>query len=222
MRNLILSIILLSSLNSCKEKKVNEELEIKPLNHHFELIGKAQFDDSDMNYKTDVVHCIGKFKDDSGVHFVKISTRFSAPMSSLDVPNFEKRSLSIQWYDSTLYTNELIIEHDDQIPQCEFPSELEPIKKSIVLTDLDNDRCLEFWMVYYKSCQGGLSAKEMVVVLFKDHSIYTLQGSTKLIIQNHVAAESNYLVDENFSKIDVRYLDYAKEYWKVYQEEEYK
>lgn len=219
----LLLLLITTGLISCSKNR-SDNPEKNPLKLKFEQVGKVNFISDSSKYKNETVHCIGRFRDDLGVHYIKVSTNYSLP--HLDSKKqTETRELSVRMYDSLLYDKKQIQEYHDQILECPFSTELYPIKKSILLTDLDHDRIAEFWLAYYKSCSRGAgehTPKDIIVVLLKRNKQYILHGKTTVIAYEELNPENSYQLSENFANLDDSFSRQAIAIWENYKTGDYK
>lgn len=215
-------ILTVTGLISCTKNR-SDNSEKDPLKLKFEQVGKVNFVSDSSKYTNETIHCIGRFRDDLGVHYIKVSTNYSVPhLTSKE--QTETRELSIRMYDSLLYDKKQVQEYHDQILECPFSTELYPIKKSILITDLDQDRIAEFWIAYYKSCSkeiGERNSKDIIVVLLKRNKQYILSGKTAATYEEF-NPESSYELSANFSDLNDSFKQQAVTIWENYKTGNYK
>jgi|GEM_PF-6640556 len=219
----LLLILTTAGLISCTKNRSDDSGK-DPLKLKFEQVGRVNFVSDSSKYTNETVHCIGRFKDDLGVHYIKVSTNYSVPHLD-NKEQTETRELSVRMYDSLLYDKKQVQEYHDQILECPFSTELYPIKKSILITDLNQDRIAEFWIAYYKSCSGEtnkLRPKNIIVLLLKRNKQYILQGKTAITEHEEFESEGSYELSENFAELDDSFSQQAIAIWENYKTGDYK
>jgi hypothetical protein len=97
------------------------------------------------------------------------------------------------------------------------------VKGAFSITDLNNDGIAEIWMIYVKSCLGGVDPANMYLRMYNDENIFTMTGETKIIFTDGYSIGGEYEI-ENLSphKTPPEFVEYAKELWKKHITGNYK
>jgi hypothetical protein len=103
----------------------------------------------------------------------------------------------------------------DSVDKCFHYPIAKFVKDALYITDFDNDGIAEIWIMYIKSCNGGLDTDEMLLKMYNNKEIYTMKGESKLVIPGEAEYGGKYTFDEKFlnKNTPAAFVDYAKELW---------
>lgn len=85
-------------------------------------------------------------------------------------------------------------------------------KKSLEVTDLDQNGTPEIWIMYRIACRGDISPSELKLIMYEGNKKYKLQGSSSIELTGieKYGGEINSIL--NFKEQQL-FLDYAKKKW---------
>ena len=94
------------------------------------------------------------------------------------------------------------------------------VKEAFTITDLDRDGVAEIWLMYIKSCKGGVDPDNMFLRMYAGEEVYTLTGETKIRFHSNedgmeYSYGGEYAMDDNFlnKQTPSVFVDYAKALW---------
>jgi len=102
--------------------------------------------------------------------------------------------------------------------ECEHYPIAEFVKGALSVTDLDNDGIAEIWLMYVKSCKGGVDPDAMFLRMYDNEEVYTMKGETKLELSDgteKVIMGGEYIFDNKFlhQNTPPAFVDFAKKLW---------
>lgn len=114
----------------------------------------------------------------------------------------------------------LLREFKDFINDCEFDINLDFIKQSIEITDLDSDNYGELTFAYTLGCRSDVSPLDMKLIMTENGDKYIIRGRQTLVIQSDTyPGQKN--IDPSFQRAPLEFLNYAKRQWNLYEKAEF-
>ena len=89
------------------------------------------------------------------------------------------------------------------------------VKEAFAITDLNKDGVAEIWLMYIKSCKGGVDPDNMFLRMYEGEEVYTLTGTTLLVLSDEYRDGGEYVMDDKFlnKNTPAAFVDYAKALW---------
>lgn len=100
----------------------------------------------------------------------------------------------------------------DYIKACNLDMEARFVNSSLSLTDLNNDKIAEIWVVYRLSCHGDVSPSVMKVIMYQGKKKFAMRGNTKLKIGEEFQG-GDYAFDNSFVTGPKEFKEFAKQLW---------
>jgi len=104
---------------------------------------------------------------------------------------------------------------NDLVKDCEFDIRTNLVDSALTITDLNNNRVPEIWIIYKKTCSSDVSPLEMKLIMYEGKKKYAIRGETRSETErNFSLKDSPKVIDDAFMKGDKRFLAYANSLWK--------
>jgi hypothetical protein len=102
----------------------------------------------------------------------------------------------------------------DYIRDCPVDVQVNFIRNSFHVTDLDKDGTAEVWTMYKKACHGDMSPCDMRIIMYEGKQKYVVRGENKVKISEHETYGGEYKLDDAFAKGPKPFREHALELWK--------
>jgi uncharacterized protein Veg len=121
--------------------------------------------------------------------------------------------------DSEIYAYHFLVKNDsairvwrvyDFILECDVDMELAFIKNTFQVTDLNNDKVGEVWLMYKKECRGAVDPYDLRIIMYQGKQKYAIRGLNKIA---DYPGSGQYRYDQAFAKGPKQFLQFAKKLW---------
>lgn len=133
-----------------------------------------------------------------------------------------KNSENGDGHDAELYAHRYIIEGSnanemwkvyDYIKDCPLDIQVDFIRNSFQVTDLDKDGTAEVWIMYKTACHGDVSPCDMKIIMYEGDQKYAVRGENKVKISETESFGGEYKMDQAFLGGPKVFRDFAKKLW---------
>ncbi len=133
-----------------------------------------------------------------------------------------KNSENGDGHDAELYAHRYTIEGSnaneiwkvyDYIKDCPLDIQLDFIRNSFQVTDLDKDGTAEIWIMYKTACHGDVSPCAMKIIMYEGDQKYAVRGENKVKISETESFGGEYKMDQAFLGGPKVFRDFAKKLW---------
>lgn len=101
----------------------------------------------------------------------------------------------------------------DFVKDCNLDHQAEFIKNTLNITDLNNDKIGEIWIMYKTFCGGDVSPAEMKIIMYQGSQKFAMRGENKVKFSEKESYGGNYSFDKEFIKAPKVFKDYAIKLW---------
>ena len=101
----------------------------------------------------------------------------------------------------------------DYIKDCDLDHQAEFIKKTLNVTDLNNDNIGEIWIMYKTFCGGDVSPAEMKIIMYEGSRKFAMRGENKVKFSDKESYGGKYTFDKEFIKAPKEIKEYAIKLW---------
>lgn len=186
--------------------------------------GQISVKQLDLTKLPDGIKYSGKIKtavrwtDKSGDNIV-LTTETGKTISKI-VPSEDYRDAALYAYhyivvkDSTFLTWTV----NDFIKECPVDIEVNFVKNTFQITDLNNDGVAEVWLMYKTACHGDVSPCDMKIIMYQGQQKFAIRGHNKVFQgtdekgTKHYAG-GDYKYDKAFAEGPKEFLEFAKKLW---------
>jgi len=125
--------------------------------------------------------------------------------------------------DAALYAYHYILQGDsvkliwklnDQTKACPVDINVNFIKNSFAVTDLDKNGTAEIWLMYRITCRGDVSPATMKIIMYEGNNKYAVRGTNRVKLSETEHTGGEYKFDEAFTKGPELFRKYASDLWK--------
>jgi hypothetical protein len=103
---------------------------------------------------------------------------------------------------------------NDHSKACPVDINVNFIKNSFAVTDLDKNGKAEVWLMYRIACRGDVSPAVMKIIMYEDDKKYAVRGTNKVKVSEREYSGGAYKMDEAFEKAPEAFRIYAAALWK--------
>jgi hypothetical protein len=116
-------------------------------------------------------------------------------------------------------TSEEVWKIQDFEKGCDADLTLEFIKKSLSITDLNNNGIAESTFLYRQGCMSDVSPLGYKLMMHEGKEKFAIRGTQKVVYEgvDPYGGETN--IDKSFDSAPEGFLDYAKKEWKKFQKQ---
>ena len=176
---------------------------------------------ADIKYEGKLTKAL-KWQDDQGIHIVITS----------ETGNFIKEGIPHEsgGSDAELFVYHFLDSEDlivqvwkvyDYMHDCELDMEVSFLPNTLQVTDLNNDKIPEIWVMYKKACRGDVSPSEMKIIMYENTKKYAIRGETKVKVSEYDYYGGDFTADKSFEKGPKVFKDFAEKLWKKNVEEKW-
>jgi len=101
----------------------------------------------------------------------------------------------------------------DFIKECPLDIEAKFIRNTFQVTDLNNDKIAEVWLMYKTICHGDVSPCDMKIIMYQGQQKYKMQGRNKVKVSNTQFEGGEFTFDKAFLASPKTFKDFAKKLW---------
>lgn len=101
----------------------------------------------------------------------------------------------------------------DFVKECPVDIECSFVKNTFAITDLDNNKNAEVWLMYRTACHGDVSASNMKVIVYEGTKKYGMRGHNKVQVGENEYDGGEYTFDEPFKKAPAAFRKHATILW---------
>jgi hypothetical protein len=134
---------------------------------------------------------------------------------NIEVPKSEERQAELHAYcfqkNQQSYAQKWMV-FDFEEP-CPFDLEVGFLKKTLQVTDLDQNGIAEIWLVYKLSCRSDVSPSELKIIMYEGQKKYAMRGKTKVNLSETETLGGEYKFDNAFINGPSIYRNFAKYIW---------
>lgn len=121
--------------------------------------------------------------------------------------------------DTEIYAYHFLVKNDtavrlwrvyDYILECDVDMELTFIKNTFQVTDLNNDKVGEVWLMYKKECRGAADPYDLRIIMYQGKQKFAIRGLNKI---GDYPGSGEYKYDQAFAKGPKQFLQFAKKLW---------
>lgn len=102
----------------------------------------------------------------------------------------------------------------DYIRDCPLDIQMNFIRNSFHVSDLDNDGTAEVWVMYKKACHGDLSPCDMKIIMYEGKQKYVVRGTNKVKLSEQETYGGEYKLDDALIKGPKAFREHAAALWK--------
>lgn len=166
----------------------------------------------DISYKGEILNAI-KWIDKSGENLLILTETGGFHNDSSKYS--DSSDAEIYAYHYLIKEKKSILSWDlyDYVKDCEFDIYATYVKKTLQITDLDNNGIGEVWLVYKMTCTSDVSPQIMKIIMYEDGKKYVMRGKTKVQISDKAYRGGEYAFDKTFYKAPKEFKEFAKELW---------
>jgi len=110
-------------------------------------------------------------------------------------------------------TSELTWKIHDFEKECQLDIEIEFLKNTLSITDLDKNGITEIWLIYKKACRGDVSPSEMKIIMYEGTQKYALRGENKVKFSENEIYGGEYKFDHAFKGAPNKFREFALKIW---------
>ncbi len=110
----------------------------------------------------------------------------------------------------------------DFVHECQLDLTLDFVKKSLTITDLDDDDIAEASFVYRLACRSDVSGSEQKLIMIENGEKYAIRGNASVIFGyeddgREMRQQSEYKVGAEFKKAPAAFEKAALRLWKQFE-----
>jgi hypothetical protein len=196
--------------------KTSQDANDKEEKSKYETITDLKFDikdiPEDIKYNGNIVTS-ASWKDANGLNYLLI-TETKEQRKSNDMA--EKELYGYQFVIENGKTKQLWKIYDF-VKDCVVDITLKYIKKSLSITDLNNDGVAESTFLYFITCRGDVSPSDLKLIMHEGENKYAIRGVSILKVKGIPEERGEMKVDASFDKAPKEFLQYAKEQWEIFK-----
>ncbi len=202
------------SQKEISDKVTDIELDVKDIPKSVQYTGK--------------IVASAKWKDKNGINFI-IITETKEKIKKLSEAERDKGMyIGESLASKELYGYQYIINNEsseevwkiqDFEKGCDADLTLEFIKKSLSITDLNNNGIAESTFLYRQGCMSDVSPLGYKLMMHEGKDKFAIRGTQKVVYEgvDPYGGETN--IDKSFDSAPEGFLDYAKKEWKKFQKQ---
>ncbi len=114
-------------------------------------------------------------------------------------------------------SSEALWKIQDFMKNCDADLTLEYIKKSLSITDLNNNGIAESTFLYRLGCMSDVSPLGYKLIMHEGKDKYAIRGTQKVIYEGVEPYGGETNIDKSFDNAPEGFLEYAKKEWKKFQ-----
>lgn len=149
----------------------------------------------------------------------KSNSTFKAEDGNIEVDNKEKEVYAIHYlkHDSVKILWKLV----DFERDCPFDLTIDYLISKPIVTDLDNNKVCETWILYWLGCRSDVSSNDMKLILHIGKDKFAIRGKRKVrygIDPNQIDG-GQYKMDDTFNGLPKQIYDFSLKLWNEYNME---
>jgi hypothetical protein len=166
----------------------------------------------DITYKGEILNTI-KWIDNAGENVLILTETGGFHNDSSKYP--DSSDAEIYAYHYLIKEKKSILTWDlyDYVKDCEFDIYAAYVKKTLQITDLDNNGIGEVWLVYKMTCSADVSPSTMKIILFEGDKKHVMSGTSKVQFPDNEYKGGVYAFDKTFYRAPKEFKAFAKELW---------
>lgn len=102
----------------------------------------------------------------------------------------------------------------DFVKECPVDVVTQYTKQAIAVTDLNNDKTAEIWLMYKLACHSDVSPCDMKIIMYEKGKKYAVRGENRVDAGGGVFLGGEYALDAVFKQGPKPFSDYAIKLWK--------
>jgi hypothetical protein len=154
-----------------------------------------------------------KWKDVDGIHYVVTSeTELIEKEDEYGEMSFNK-DLTAYHYLETNGQYKEVWKISDNIRACPVDVTLNFIKKTLQVTDLNQNGIAEVWTMYRSACRGDVSPCTLYIIMYEGKQKYLMEGNARSKLPESPPEGGNIYRKVGFKKGDA-FIDFANTMWK--------
>ncbi len=107
----------------------------------------------------------------------------------------------------------------DLVQDCPLDITLHYLENSLKITDLNNNGIGESSFLYKMSCKGDVSPDNLKFIMHEEKDKYAIRGSMNQEMKGEPPEKGSMKVDSSFNNSPKEFLEFAKEQWNKYKNE---
>jgi len=163
-----------------------------------------------VQYKGNIKNAVS-WTDNAGSHIVITTETGAYETKTAGGSDGSDAELYAYHYDSS---NKRTWQIYDYIRDCPVDMEVNFVKNSFAVTDLDNDGFAEIWLMYKTVCRGDVSPAGMKIIMVENNTKHAMRGRNKVHQGGGQYEGGEYNYDEAFKNAPAVFKTYAQELWK--------
>ncbi|RVU01725.1 hypothetical protein EOD41_07125 [Mucilaginibacter limnophilus] len=104
----------------------------------------------------------------------------------------------------------------DFVKECPVDISASFIKDAFAITDIDNNREAEVWLMYKVGCQGDVSPTPLKIIMYESSKKYAMRGLSRVEVAEYKMG-GTYTFDQAFKTAPVAFRQYADKLWQKYK-----
>lgn len=203
-----------TSQNEIADKVSDIELDVKDIPKSIQYNGK--------------IVASAKWKDKNGINYIIITETKEKTKKLSEAERDKGMYIGESIASKELYGYQFIIKDEsseevwkiqDFEKGCDADLTLEFIKKSLSITDLNNNGIAESTFLYRQGCMSDVSPLGYKLMMHEGKEKYAIRGTQKVVYEgvDPYGGETN--IDKSFDSAPEGFLDYAKKEWKKFQKQ---
>lgn len=133
------------------------------------------------------------------------------------------KELSDNYKESPTYAYHYFIKKDSAIFDWQVTGTPKPcsqnekgntVKCSFIITDLNNDKIAEVWLIYKAMCMEDETPSGMKIIMYENGKRYTMDGDRFYKNDDGKITGGNFNYDNAFKTAPAVFLNYAEQLWK--------
>ncbi|CAN5462129.1 hypothetical protein BH10BAC5_BH10BAC5_10550 [soil metagenome] len=101
----------------------------------------------------------------------------------------------------------------DLIKDCPLDIEVNFLKNTLQVTDLNNDGVAEIWLMYKTVCHGDVSPADMKIIMYEGQKKFAMRGQNKVKLSENEFIGGDYKFDNAFNSAPDPFRTFALDLW---------
>lgn len=171
-------------------------------------------------YKGTVITAL-RYTDNLGDNlFVATETGITDDAKIEGEPNTDSAELFAYHYIMKNGTWQLNWKVYDFVKQCPVDVVTKYVKNAFAVTDLNNDKTAEVWLMYKLACHSDLSPCDMKILMYENGKKYAVRGENRIYAGGKTYFGGEYTLDTVFKQGPKQFRDYAVKLWNKHMNQE--
>jgi hypothetical protein len=173
----------------------------------------ASFIKSNFKFKGKIQEFV-KWTDGEGTHIAFSTLTNVQERENAEMGEFTKnRELFVHHFVQSDGTFKNTWNITDYVRDCPVDLTLSFVKKSLKVTDLDEDGIAEVWSMHRSACRGDVSPSTLKLIMYEASAKYKLEGNAIVQLSETDLEGGNITNTIGFKKGDA-FFNHAQEFWK--------